>query len=159
MLMNLYTEKMTEDQAKQICTWCYIGEYYIYNCPDWDTITKEDWGMSKQKVRNKEFFSVLDNLGALWGYYRFKEESEKIMIGLGLRPDLCGKGNGAKLMLLIIQDAKQQYRNHKLLLEVRDWNIRAKLCYEKSGFVVTDSYERNTPTGPGQFFLMEYKGQ
>ena len=44
--MDLRLKILTEDHARQICSWKYEGIYSIYNYPDWDTLNQQRWGIT-----------------------------------------------------------------------------------------------------------------
>ena len=44
--MILSIDELTEDQAKQICSWKYPNEYAVYNCPSWDIMLDQCWGLT-----------------------------------------------------------------------------------------------------------------
>ena len=62
-------------------------------------------------------------------------------------------------MELLIQQCKKSYGNKKIILEVRSFNERAIRCYEKAGFKVADTYNKETPMGYGEFIKMEFTDQ
>lgn len=155
--LSLEIDKLTETQAKQICCWKYEGIYSIYNYPSWDTVVKQKWGISINAKREREFASVVDNFKNLCGYIRFIEDEDHITIGLGLKPDLCGRGLGDKFMKLIISKSRQKFGEKKIILEVREFNKRAINCYKRVGFKIVDSYTKNTLIGKDNFIKMEYK--
>jgi ribosomal protein S18 acetylase RimI-like enzyme len=78
-------------------------------------------------------------------------------LGLGLRPDLCGRGLGSAFVKLIAQEACNRQPANEIDLEVLIWNTRAIKAYERAGFHITDTYERNTPTGPDIFHCMVFR--
>ncbi len=152
--MSLSVKEFTENNAMKMCQWKYDSPYDIYNCPDWNTVIKENWGMANDQKRKREFFSIYNNEYFV-GFFRLVKNEGYIMIALGLCPDLCGKGFGKEFMALILNTSKIRYGNTALRLEVKKFNKRAAKCYESVGFVGIDEYSRNTPTGMGDFILME----
>jgi ribosomal protein S18 acetylase RimI-like enzyme len=78
-------------------------------------------------------------------------------LGLGLRPDLCGRGLGSAFSKLIAQEARTRRPANEIDLEVLVWNTRAIKAYERAGFHIADTYERGTPTGPDIFHCMVYR--
>ena len=59
--MSLSAKEFTENHAIEMCQWKYDFPYDIYNCPDWNTVKKDNWGMANDKKRKQEFFSVYNN--------------------------------------------------------------------------------------------------
>jgi ribosomal-protein-alanine N-acetyltransferase len=78
---------------------------------------------------------------------------------LGLRPDLCGKGLGAELMELAINEYKRRFPKLALELDVRSFNERAIKLYTRSGFTVTGRFTGQTPGGETEFLHMRYTGE
>ena len=154
--MDLRLEILTEDHAKQICCWKYEEIYSIYNYPDWDTLNQQRWGITIEEKRKNEFTAVIDESNNLCGYIRFIEKKDFVLVGLGLKPSLCGQGLGDMLMELLKNECKNKYDNKKIALEVRSFNKRAIKCYKKSGFEITDVYQKDTLIGSDEFIKMEY---
>ena len=153
--MDLRLEILTEDHAKQICCWKYEEIYSIYNYPDWDTLNQQRWGITIEEKRKNEFTAVIDESNNLCGYIRFIEKKDFVLVGLGLKPSLCGQGLGDMLMELLKNECKNRYDNKKIALEVRSFNKRAIKCYKKSGFEITDVYQKDTLIGSDEFVKME----
>lgn len=154
--MNLKLGTLTENVAKEICSWRYSNEYSIYNYPSWNKIAAEKWAITIEEKRKKEFNTLLDGSNNLCGYIRLVNKDNYILLGLGLKPDLCGQDLGNDAMNLIIEHCRNKYNDKKIILEVRSFNKRAIKCYEKAGFHVIDTYKKNTPIGYGVFLKMEF---
>lgn len=149
-------DRLTEEQAKDICDWKYEGKYWVYNYPTWSIVKKCLWGISDESKREKQFMSLKDKNNNLFGYIRMIENNEYVMIGIGLKPICCGKGLGSIVMDLLKKECFNRYKDKKIVLEVRSFNTRAIKCYEKAGFKRIDTLIRNTPTGEDEFIKMEY---
>lgn len=147
--------ELTEEHAKLICSWKYENEYSIYNT-DWQTVCAQNWGIADKTRRKAEFTAVLNEENFLFAYFRFVVSSNTVTVGLGVNPQCCGKGNGAKLMELILHEFKARYTDQTLELDVREFNQRAIQCYSHAGFQVIDSYVKETPIGKGNFLRMQY---
>ncbi|WP_425448830.1 GNAT family N-acetyltransferase [Dethiothermospora halolimnae] len=154
--MSLYLSKLTEDMAKEICNWKYDGEYSVYNLPDWKYCVKNSFGITKSDNREKEFLAVMDKDNNLYGHVRLREVNGKVVIGLGLKPSLCGQGMGKTLMNLLVKECNKRYPDKKIRLQVRSFNERAIKCYKKVGFKVIDIKTQNTKMGKDEFVVMEY---
>jgi len=154
--VNLKLVELSEPYAKEICVWKYAGEYSIYNYPAWDKVSNEKWAITIGEKRKKEFSAVVDDYNNLCGYIRLQNNNEYVLIGIGLKPSLCGQGLGDTLMELLKHQCRELYPSKKINLEVRSFNERAIKCYKKAGFKVKEIYKRNTPLGYGEFIRMEY---
>ena len=148
--------EFTELYAKEICDWKYDGEYSIYNYPEWDKAFDEKWAITIEEKRKKEFSAVVDDYNNLCGYIRLQKKDEYILIGVGLKPSLCGQGLGNTIMKIVKQQCRELYPNKKIALEVRSFNERAIKCYKRAGFKVKGIYEKDTPIGHGEFIRMEF---
>lgn len=115
----LILAKLTEEYAREICGWKYENEYSVYNYPDWKTVLEQKWGIADETKRRNEFTAVIDEKSALCGYFRLVvKDKNSVMLGLGLNPQLCGKGLSAKFMELIIGKYEKLYPNRNLELNV-----------------------------------------
>lgn len=146
--------ELTELDAKEISTWDYGNDYKIYNCPSWKIMCEEKWAMTIPDKRKKEFRKIIDKKENIIGYFRFKKENNKIIIGLGMNPQLCGQGNGHHFINKIIEFLND--KTNIIELEVRSFNKRAIRCYEKSGFKIIDKQIKNTRNGEDEFIIMQY---
>ena len=88
--MDLRLGILIEDHARQICCWKYEGIYSIYNFSNWYTLIKQRWGITIEEKRKNEFTAVIDESNNLCGYIRFIEKKDFVLVGLGLKPSLCG---------------------------------------------------------------------
>lgn len=148
--------EFTEEYAKEACSWQYDGEYAIYNYPPWETVKQQNWAIADEKRRSPQYVAVLDETGALCGFFRFIPYRTPVMLGLGFAPQLCGKGHGAEFMELILKEFHSRCPGQTLELEVREFNRRAVRCYERAGFVTVETYYKETALGNGSFFKMQY---
>ena len=64
-------------------------------------------------------------------------------IGLGLRPDLTGRGLGLDFFRAGVEFARERFRPALIVLNVAAFNERAIAVYERAGFVRTGA-----PAGP-----------
>lgn len=146
---------MTDEDAIAICDWEYPGEYDIYNIGGFKKAKDNSWGISKEEIRVKQFRSVLNDNGELIGYFRFKTLSEKVILGLGLAPEICGKGIGKSFMKFILNT--EELKDKLIELEVREFNKRAINCYLSAGFNIIAKEEKETLNGKDIFVIMEKK--
>lgn len=142
----------------EISTWKYDDIYSFYNRPTLEQPT------TNSNVKITDSFIVQDNSGNIIGHFHFGSDAQiptienynytndYLDIGLGLRPDLCGHGNGIAFTSSVIEFAKRYYNATKFRLSVAQFNIRAQKVYKKMGFTqiaeVTNSYFHN------KFYIM-----
>ena len=154
--MRLRIEEFTETHAKEICNWKYDGEHSIYNYPSWNKVFNDKWAITVEEKRKKEFSAFVDDYDNLCGYIRLQDKNEYILIGVGLKPSLCGQGLGNTLMEIVKQQCNKLYPIKTIALEVRSFNERAIKCYKRAGFIVKEIYKRYTPIGYSEFIRMEF---
>ena len=143
---------MNKEEAKEICTWKYPNEYAVYNMDNWESITKQKWAIADELKRQEQFRSVYEN-NELIGYFRFRLIDNVINIGLGMKPELCGHGNGNKFLKFIL--STNELKDKNIELEVREFNKRAIKSYEQVGFKIVATEERDTLIGKDNFVIMK----
>lgn len=150
---------MTLPYAEEISCWAYPGEYNIYS------FEPSEEGI--EELLCGDYVACLDENETLIGYFcfgasaqiptveNFDYSEDKLDLGLGLRPDLCGKGFGQEFMGLGLEYAKKMFPASSLRLTVAAFNQRAISLYQKLGFKqtleLTHRFSRMT------FILMEQR--
>lgn len=147
--------RLDEELAKEICSWKYEGLYSVYNFCTWEEAVKKGYGFSKKEVRDRDFFGF-EYKNEFIAYGRLMESDDNIFLGIGLKPEWCGKGHGKHILTEIIKLHGIKYPLKPLQLEVRVLNYRAIQLYIKMGFIIIDRYERQTSFDDAEFYLMEY---
>lgn len=140
--------------CQDICTWTYEPPYDIYQWSSWAQMEEDGDEFGDRQIRETQYVSVLDGEGTLIGYAQLFPLQGVTRLGLGLRPELCGRGLGPAFVRCIVEEARSRRPDDEIDLEVLVWNHRARRAYAKAGFVVTDRYERPTPKGPMEFLCM-----
>lgn len=149
-----FLSKFTEENAKTVCSWKYEQEYSVYNFPEWETVKEQRWDIADAVNRKAAYFAVLDENSEFCGYFLFRFHQNIVTLGLGIRPELCGKGHGAEFLALILNEFRARYPEQTLELEVRSFNKRAIRCYRHAGFQDVKSYFKETPMGADTFLQM-----
>ncbi|WP_058300924.1 GNAT family N-acetyltransferase [Gorillibacterium timonense] len=153
---QLLIAPLAEEYAKELCLWRYEPPYAIYNWPSWTEMLAGGTEFADETIRQSQYRAVLDEEGELVGFIQFFPMLGVTRLGLGLRPDLCGRGYGCSLAREAAQEALRRNPDNEIDLEVRIDNERAVRAYRKAGFTITDHYERMTPTGPADFYCMVF---
>ncbi|HST88944.1 MAG TPA: GNAT family N-acetyltransferase [Ktedonobacterales bacterium] len=145
--MRFTAMPMTTDDARAVQTWRYKGEYTTYNFAD----TAE--GMAELLDTRSPYFAVRNERGELVGFFAYGTAGEvggemgetepalyadpadrTLSVGLGLRPDLTGKGLGLAFVEAALAFARERFAPHGFRMFVLDWNTRAIRVYERAGF-------------------------
>ena len=100
-------------------------------------------------------FAVLDELEDPVGFFAFRRAEDAVEVGLGLRPDLTGRGLGLPFMLSGLEFARQRYAPARFRLKVATFNRRAIRVYEQAGFIQGETFAHWTNGGEHEFLWME----
>ncbi|SEN48904.1 ribosomal-protein-alanine N-acetyltransferase [Paenisporosarcina quisquiliarum] len=153
--MGYKFEIMTQEQAEEIAfNWHYDAEYSFYDM----VADKEDLVefLDPQKRGESNFIVTKDN--DIIGFFSFtKVAINTIDIGLGLRPNLVGKGNGMRFLKAGIDFAESKYKPQKITLSVATFNHRAIKVYRRIGFEEVDTYMQDTNGDSFEFLKMVYQ--
>jgi len=152
--MEYKFEEMTQVQAEDIAfNWHYNGEFSFYDMES----DKEDLVefLDPNKRGNSNF--VVMNGTEVIGFFSFNKVTHNtIDVGLGMRPDLTGNGNGSGFLIAGINFAKAKYNPEKITLSVATFNQRAIKVYRKLGFEEVETFIQYTNGSRYEFLKMIY---
>jgi [ribosomal protein S18]-alanine N-acetyltransferase len=100
-------------------------------------------GDAEPVLNPERFFQACDGAGELIGFYYFEPTPPDLDYGLGLRPDLTGRGLGLEFFRAGLAFARERYAPSRVFLHVAAFNERARRVYERSGFRVVSSHVRS----------------
>lgn len=146
--MKWTIEEMNEKRASEIISWKYEAPYNFYNLTESEESLKE--------LLEGGYRAVLDISGELAGFFCLGKSaqvpslrsaeiySENLTdIGLGMKPELTGRGNGAGFLSCIFECMDNELDVPALRLTVAAFNQRAIRLYEKMGFMRQDEFEND----------------
>jgi [ribosomal protein S18]-alanine N-acetyltransferase len=151
-LDQLRIAPMTEQEAEEIAGWRYDPPYDFY---DADADQRDLAELLDPEVRGDRYFSARDASGELIGYFGLGFGDGIAGIGVGLRPDLTGRGLGLEFLEQGLAFATERYSPKRFRLSVAVFNKRAITVYERAGFVRTRTYDHETTGGVFRFVEME----
>ncbi|NDI37255.1 GNAT family N-acetyltransferase [Chengkuizengella sediminis] len=152
--MDLIFKKMTQKQAEEIAfSWHYEGKYSFYNME----ADKEDLEeFLDPKKRGDSYFVVIQE-NEIIGFFCFnKLDDNTIDIGLGMKPELTGRGKGYEFLKEGIQYVNSKYKPEKITLSVATFNQRAVNVYKKIGFEEIKTFIQDTNGSNFEFVKMKY---
>lgn len=154
---------LAEEDADAILEWQYSGELAAYGFatadPDERAEERHDLldpanGYHAARTRNGElvgFCCFGPDAQVPGGDYR----EPALDVGLGLRPDLVGRGLGGAFVAAILDFSRRELAPPLFRLTIATWNRRATLVYERAGFRAAGRFRRTAPGGdPGAEFLV-----
>ncbi|MEG0240560.1 GNAT family N-acetyltransferase [Anaerorhabdus sp.] len=142
--------ELSQKNALQIANnWKYSGDFAFYDM----TADLEDYNEFIHEDMRNNVFEVLDE-NELIGYFSYTVEDDGVEIGLGLRPDICGKGYGKTFVLLIEKYILSLVKTKTLKMNVASFNKRAINCYQTCGYTIVKEFTQETNGGEYQFIEM-----
>jgi RimJ/RimL family protein N-acetyltransferase len=123
-------EPASADTLGVLAEWRYPPPYDFYD------------GDADPVLNPERFFEARDDEGELVGFYYFEAKPPDLDYGLGLRPDLVGRGLGPEFFLAGLAYARERYAPARVYLHVAEFNERARIVYERAGFQVVSSHVR-----------------
>lgn len=144
--MNLQIRKMTEKYATEVLCWKYDKPYDFYN----NVLTSG----ALMELLTYKYYVVLDNYQTIIGFFctgkpaqvpagdrLYLYEEDCIDIGIGLKPELTGKGYGRMFFTFILRFLEES-DPRDIRLTVATFNKRAIKLYEQVGFIEQKRFER-----------------
>jgi [ribosomal protein S18]-alanine N-acetyltransferase len=139
--MRLEIRQMLQVHAAEIATWRYPEPYSFYDAdadPD-DLILLLD-----ADTRRGRYFAAFGEAATLIGFFEFKTHGDEVVVGLGLRPDLTGRGLGLAFLEQGLAFARERFEPTGFRLSVAAFNERAIRVYERAGFERVRDFEHET---------------
>jgi ribosomal-protein-alanine N-acetyltransferase len=144
--------QLSQDDAEAIAKWHYSEPYSFY---DWSADVDGVRELLEPTLRGEAYWAVKDHAGELVGHFSFKPREERTFeIGLGLRPDLTGRGLGGAFLAAGLGFAREQFSPERFVLAVATFNERAIKVYERAGFARVRVYMHSTGGGEWEFLEM-----
>lgn len=142
---------MGPDDVQTMRTWHYSEPYRTY---DLDMDPGDVELMLTEIASSDRWFAVVDpETGELTGFFEFVLTEDQVEVGLGLRPDLTGRGLGISLVTAGLAFARERWSPRGFALDVFPWNERAITVYERAGFTRGEVYTRHFDGGVERRFL------
>jgi ribosomal-protein-alanine N-acetyltransferase len=142
---------MAQADAEAVAGWRYPEPFSFY---DWTADEDDLAELLDPDRRGEAYFAVEDDEGELVGYFSFKPDGRTLVIGLGLRPDLTGRGLGGAFVAAGLDYGRERFVPERFSLAVATFNERAIKVYERSGFVRARVYMHRTNGADWEFVEM-----
>ena len=146
---------MSEGDARTIAGWHYQEPYTFY---DMDQDADDLAELLDPRSWTETYYAVVDEPGELVGFFAFKRDGDIVDLGLGLRPDLTGRGIGLPFLLAGLDFARAAFSPTTFRLAVATFNTRAIRVYERAGFERGKVYMHHTNGGEYEFMDMMRAG-
>jgi len=150
--MELFIKDMSEKFAVEIVNWKYDAPYDFYN----NEVTSE----SINEIIENPYFAVVNQCDELIGFFctgfsaqvpighEYGAYSEEFLdIGIGMNPELTGRGLGTIFFLKVLHNVE---KDGPIRLTVAEFNQRAIRLYLKNGFIERKKFKK----GSTEFIVM-----
>jgi [ribosomal protein S18]-alanine N-acetyltransferase len=145
-------EEWSEELAREVESWHYEPPYDFYDL----TSDPADAAEMRAPERREQYRAIVGADGRLDAFWYFKPGDDVVEIGLGLRPDLTGRGLGESFLTEQLAYVREQWGPERFRLYVAAWNQRAIRLYERIGFREVGREMRNFElVGQHEFVRME----
>ena len=137
-----------ETGANFALSWRYDPPYDVYN---------SEIGEIGEDVRylldpKNNYYSIIDEDANLLGFCCFGRDArvpggdyraQALDIGMGLRPDLTGKGHGIIYVNAVLDFARRTFASNTFRVTVAEFNKRALRVWEKAFFRPIETFARD----------------
>jgi ribosomal-protein-alanine N-acetyltransferase len=160
--MNVRFRPMTEADARVVTAWRYPEPYSAYNGDP----TNPDTIAYLVDPAN-QIFTAVDNADVVVGFFSFGRDAQvpggldlveqadpsTLDVGLGMRPDLTGRGLGLEFLEAGLEFARERFAPARFRLAVLSWNERAIRVYERAGFQLVRAFGGHWAEAERSFLL------
>jgi ribosomal-protein-alanine N-acetyltransferase len=152
VVSGFHFTQLSQEDAEAIAEWRYPEPFAFYDwCADVDDLRE----LLDPSLRGEAYWAVKDDAGELVGHFSFKPKDQvTVEIGLGLRPDLTGRGLGGSFLAAGLEFARGQFAPERFVLSVATFNQRAIKVYERAGFAHGRVYMHSTAGREWEFLEM-----
>jgi len=151
---------MDEARARVVLGWVYPPPYEVYN---------ENPALLEEEVRalleprhhhHHHYYYILNEAGDLVAYCCFGRDAQvgggdysapALDLGLMVRPDLTGQGQGIRYAQAVIEFAERTFGQQQMRVTIAGFNQRARRVWQKAGFRQTQAFPR---AGDGLRFVV-----
>ncbi|MBN1220191.1 MAG: GNAT family N-acetyltransferase [Anaerolineae bacterium] len=139
---------ITEVDIRQITAWQYEPPYHPYNLADPPDAADIEYFLDPQN----NFYIITNESNELLAFCSFGLDAQvpggdyratALDIGLGIRPDLTGQGNGATFVEAVLDFAPRTFAPTMFRVTVAEFNKRALRVWEKAGFRQVQRFQKN----------------
>ncbi|SDL80583.1 GNAT family N-acetyltransferase [Sediminibacillus halophilus] len=140
-------DALNEESAREISSWKYEEPYDLYSHDGSPALINE--------LLNGSYYGARVN-ESLIGYYCYGESAQvpagkkegfyggtALDIGLGLRPNLTGKGFGTSFLSRGMEFGSTTFQPDRFRLTVAAFNQRAVIVYQRLGFTIQGAFMNN----------------
>jgi [ribosomal protein S18]-alanine N-acetyltransferase len=149
MSLILTFEPMDRESAVTVLHWHYDAPYDLYNLDAYDA----EETLADLLDPQNAYHALRDEQGELVAFCCFGADAQvpgggysaaALDVGLGVRPDLTGQGQGLDYVLAVLGFAAVKFNTAAFRVTVALFNQRARRVWEKAGFVEVQRFRRES---------------
>ena len=157
--MPLTLRPMDEASARTILSWRYDPPYDIYNLDPEAAEEDVQFLLDPQNA----YYCMRDEQNDLVAFCCFGPDARvpggdysagALDIGMGVRPDLTGRGQGHTFAGAVLDFASRTFRPPMLRVTVAEFNRRALRVWEQAGFQGVQTFQKS---GDGMPFVILFR--
>jgi [ribosomal protein S18]-alanine N-acetyltransferase len=150
-LRSLSFRVMTQEDALEISGWHYPPPYDFYDATGDAGDLAE---LLDPELRAGNYLAAVGESGVITGFAQLVADGSTVDVGLGLRPDLTGRGLGPAFLQAVLAEARSRHTPECFTLSVAAFNERAIVVYERAGFAEVARRQHATNGGVHEFLTM-----
>lgn len=159
-MSKFHFQLINEASAWTVVGWQYPPPYDVYNMASDDPAADVEYLLNP----NYFFHSIHDGKGEVVGFCSFGYDAqvpggeysqEALDIGLGIRPNLTGQGNGRFLAQAVLQFAQATFAPTLYRVTIAEFNKRAQKVWQSVGFQVVAKFESREGKRPFLILVKE----
>ena len=144
--MKISYRPADEAYAREFLQWQYEAPYDIYNFPPAQLEKYVQYNIDP----SNNVHAMFDQEDKLIGYCSYGLDAqvpggdyseEALDIGMMIKPELTGQGQGSNYVSTVIQNSVSKYHPRRLRVTILSTNLRAMKVWEKNGFQKTQTFE------------------
>ena len=160
----LSIKPIDEARAREFLRWRYEPPYELYNME----ADSADEVVQFLLDAHSGYYSITDERGDLVAFCCFGIDAQvpggdyraaALDIGLGVRPDLTGRGQGSIYVDTVVDFARRTFQPPALRVTIAEFNGRARRVWEKAGFRPVQSFARMLDSMPFVILVNEAHDQ
>lgn len=158
-MSSVHVRRAIEADIREFRAWRYPAPYDVYDLGD----ERLEDGVAYFMQDDVACHVLIDDAGGVLGYCTFGTDGQVpggdytrqgLDIGLGIRPDLIGRGRGAAWIDAVCHFAMKRFAPDRLRVTIAAWNERARAAWESAGFRSVRRFARSGDSGDHTEFVI-----
>ena len=143
--MNLELVPLAKSHALAILSWHYPKPYDVYSFHE----DSRHADLADLLNPQNAFFAMLNQHKKLEGFCSFGADGQvpggdysepALDIGMGIRPNLVGQGNGKRYATAVAAFGSRHYESRRLRVTIAAFNLRAQRVWRSLGFETVQTF-------------------